>query len=115
MVDEQEGKKILAYIIRDLSLNTEKLTASAPNQYGSNLIGDGNNTLQNNTDPSAMGGYGLPNHYNTGTQHMTVVDAEHVVHLSLSEGLDASWPFGTSFLESVYKVYRQKHYLKMLC
>ena len=112
LVDEQDGKKILAYVVRDLSLNTEKLTASAPNQYGSNLIGDGNNTLQNNTDPSAMGGYGLPNHYNTGTQHMTVVDAEHIVHLSLSEGLDASWPFGTSFLESVYKVYRQKTLLE---
>lgn len=112
LVNEQEGKKILSYIISDLDLNAETLTATSPTQYSSNLVGGGNNTLQNNTDPSAMGGYGIPNHYNNGTQHMTVVDAEHVIHLSLSEGLDGSWPFGTSFLESVYKVYRQKTLLE---
>ena len=35
----------------------------------------------------------------------TCIDAEHVVHLSLSEGLDYYWPFGQSILENIYKVY----------
>jgi len=95
LVNESEGKKIEAFVIRDLDVNNEMLTASDPTQYGVNQIGLGTNTLQNNSDPSALGGYGLPNHYNTGAAHMTAVAAEHVVHLSLSEGLDASWPFGT--------------------
>jgi hypothetical protein len=45
-------------------------------------------------------------------QNAVAVDAEHVVHLSLSEGMDANWPFGNSILESIYKVYKQKELLE---
>ena len=31
------------------------------------------------------------------------VDAEHMVHLSLSEGLDNNAPFGNSLLEGIFK------------
>jgi hypothetical protein len=40
------------------------------------------------------------------------IDANHVVHLSLSEGLDQYWPFGTSIIEAVYKTYKQKDLLE---
>jgi len=40
------------------------------------------------------------------------VDAEHVVHLSLSEGLDNNYPFGNSLLETIFKVYKQKELLE---
>jgi hypothetical protein len=40
------------------------------------------------------------------------VDASHVVHLSLSEGMDQYWPFGLSILEAVYKTYKQKDLLE---
>jgi hypothetical protein len=40
------------------------------------------------------------------------VDAEHVIHLSLSEGLDANWPFGNSLLEAVFKPFKQKELLE---
>ena len=40
------------------------------------------------------------------------IDAKHVVHLSLTEGLDRYWPFGQSVLENIFKVYKQKELLE---
>jgi hypothetical protein len=40
------------------------------------------------------------------------LDAKHVVHCSLNEGLDVFWPFGRSILEQIYKVYKQKELLE---
>lgn len=40
------------------------------------------------------------------------VDADHVIHLSLSVGMDINWPFGQSILEQVYKVYKQREILE---
>jgi hypothetical protein len=35
-----------------------------------------------------------------------------MIHISLSEGLDANWPFGASILDSVFKIYKQKELLE---
>ncbi len=40
------------------------------------------------------------------------LDAKHVVHMSLNEGLDVFWPFGKSILENIYKVFKQKELLE---
>jgi hypothetical protein len=48
----------------------------------------------------------------TRAQNEAAIDAEHVVHLSLTEGLDVYWPFGTSVLENVFKVFKQKELLE---
>ena len=40
------------------------------------------------------------------------VDGTHVIHVSMSDGMTASWPFGQSILESVFKVYKQKELLE---
>ena len=40
------------------------------------------------------------------------ITAEHMVHLSLSEGLDNNAPFGNSLLEGIFKVYKQKELLE---
>ena len=40
------------------------------------------------------------------------IDAENVLHLSLSEGLDNNFPFGNSLLETIFKVYKQKELLE---
>ena len=58
--------------------------------------------------------------YGTGTgnnrfqraQNEVCIDARHIVHLSLNEGLDYFWPFGQSILENIYKVYKQKELLE---
>jgi hypothetical protein len=49
--------------------------------------------------------------FSNQTNEITV-DAKHVIHLSLSEGLDNNYPFGNSLLESVFKVYKQKELLE---
>jgi hypothetical protein len=48
----------------------------------------------------------------SNAKNESVIDAEHVVHLSLTEGLDIAWPFGTSVLETVFKVFKQKELLE---
>jgi hypothetical protein len=40
------------------------------------------------------------------------INAEHVVHMSLSDGLDNLFPFGQSILEQIFKVYKQKELLE---
>jgi hypothetical protein len=42
----------------------------------------------------------------------TCLDAKHVVHMSLNEGLDTFWPFGKSILENIWKVFKQKELLE---
>ena len=42
----------------------------------------------------------------------SAINAEHVLHLSLTEGLDIFWPFGNSVLENVFKVFKQKELLE---
>jgi hypothetical protein len=42
----------------------------------------------------------------------SVLDAKHVVHLSLTEGLDFYWPFGQSVLETIFRVFKQKELLE---
>lgn len=41
-----------------------------------------------------------------------VVDADHVIHLSLSVGMDINWPFGKSVLEAIFKTFKQKELLE---
>ena len=60
---------------------------------------------------------GITNAQSTGSrfeneQNEITVDADHVVHLSLSEGLDNNYPFGNSLLETIFKVYKQKELLE---
>jgi hypothetical protein len=45
-------------------------------------------------------------------QDQFAIDAKHVIHLSMSEGLDVNFPFGNSLLESIFKVYKQKELLE---
>jgi hypothetical protein len=45
-------------------------------------------------------------------QNEAALNAEHVVHISLTEGLDVYWPFGNSVLENIFKVFKQKELLE---
>lgn len=116
LVNEAEGKLPEAYIFSDLDVNLGSFTATAPDKYGTNLTG-GNSQLSitRPTKDVNRWGNGLPGQSNNRFDNdmaQTAIEATHVVHLSLSEGLDANWPFGTSVLESVYKVYREKGLLE---
>ena len=114
IVNESEGKRPEQYMIRDLNISFESLSATKLNT--TNAYGPGGN---------APGGYStLNNQYMTGKtpdagtsrfstdDNEIAVDAEHIVHLSMSEGLDQNYPFGNSLLETVFKVYKQKELLE---
>jgi len=114
LVNEAEGKQPEAYVFRDLDVNLSSFTATAPDQNGQNLVGGASQmNLQRPTRDMKRWGSGKPNGGRfEGDQSLTAIEATHVVHLSLGEGLDANWPFGTSILESVFKVWREKGLLE---
>ena len=50
--------------------------------------------------------------YGGGEQEEYGVDANHMVHLGMTEGMDINWPFGQSILDPVFKTYKQKELLE---
>lgn len=116
IVNESEGKKIESYFIKDIDLNVKNLVATNQlNRMSSEAFG-GSNVLFSppmngniNYATTAYGQGGLSNYHDSGA---VAVDAEHIVQLSLTEGMNASWPFGLSILEQIYKVFKQKELLE---
>ena len=120
IVNESEGKKPEQYVIKDLAPNFENLIATmitpqvGPRQgtQGSTILGG-----QGSGGKGASGNMGVGPTAGNGSrfglnQRESAVEAEHIVHLSLSEGLDNNFPFGNSLLENVFKVYKQKELLE---
>jgi hypothetical protein len=116
IVNESEGKKPEQYVVKDLNINLQNLSVAQKTNtdFAANpatgLGGTGGGTNTPYTVPA------MP--YNTSGSRFTLgqseaaVDAKHIVHLSLTEGLDRFWPFGQSILENVFKVYKQKELLE---
>ena len=116
IVNESEGKKPEQYVIKDLNINLENLVVSEKTNtdFAANpatgVGGTGGGMTTSYTVPS------MP--YNTTGSRFSLgfneaaIDAKHIVHLSLTEGLDRFWPFGQSILENIFKVYKQKELLE---
>ena len=112
IVNESEGKAPEQYVLKDINPNLQNLTVAE----------------KTTTDFAAQpptAGYSAPSSYTvpnepygtSGTRfslgiNESAIDARHVVHLSLTEGLDRYWPFGQSVLETIFKVYKQKELLE---
>jgi hypothetical protein len=114
IVNESEGKKPEQYIIRDLNINFQDLVVTQINPNTQNQQPGGAAYVQGGSGARGMTG-GYPQQSGTRfstAQNESAIDAKHVVHLSLSEGLDNNFPFGPSLLESVFKVYKQKELLE---
>ena len=110
IVNESEGKKPEQYIVKDLNPNFQNLTVTAVST---------SDTFVNHPQVGGpSGAYVQPRTpYSGGSrfshaQNEAVINAEHVVHISLTEGLDIFWPFGNSVLENVFKVFKQKELLE---
>ena len=113
IVNESEGKKPEQYIIKDFNLNFADMVATTPYQTNGNSLGGGDGFLTGgvrgmvgNTSTTASGG-----RFQNADNELAV-DAEHIVHLSLSEGLDQNYPCGNSLLETIFKVFKQKELLE---
>ena len=110
IVNESEGKKPEQYFIKDINLNFESLVATKINITNSTTTGSGTGYFTGGT-----AGQQRPEQSSSRFQqgdNEVAINAENVVHLSLSEGLDNNFPFGNSLLESIFKVYKQKELLE---
>jgi CRISPR/Cas system-associated endoribonuclease Cas2 len=115
IVNESDGKKIESYFIKDIDLNMKELVATNQLNKLSNQV-SGNSIvfsppMQGNVN-YVSGGFGGAGSANYSDGSATAVDAEHIFQLSLTDGMNAAWPFGLSILEQIYKVYKQKELLE---
>ena len=120
IVNESEGKKPEQYVIRDFNPNLETLATTAISP--SNVTGGGSQYASSYAagQGGAGGSRGMTGAFPTNlngnrfsrNENQYNIDAKHVIHVSLSEGLDNNFPFGTSLLESIFKVYKQKELLE---
>jgi len=113
IVNESEGKRPEQYVIRDINPNFQNLTIAAKTttDLQSNPPSSGYTAPNNYTAPSA-GAQGTGGNRFSAAMNEAVLDAKHVIHLSLSEGLDFYWPFGMSVLETIFRVFKQKELLE---
>jgi len=119
IVNESEGKKPEQYVIKDLNINLENLVVAQKTNtdFAANPATGMGGTGGGGS--GGGGGYTVPSMpYNTTGSRFSLgfneaaIDSKHVVHMSLTEGLDRFWPFGQSILENVFKVYKQKELLE---
>lgn len=116
VANESKSKKIESYMIKDLDLNLEMMVATNQSDSGAvnGYASSGILASPVNTNASA---YARQRTTGSGDGKFAQageipVDASHVVQLTLCDGQTATWPFGTSVLEYVYKVYKQKEMLE---
>jgi hypothetical protein len=117
IVNESEGKKPEQYVIKDININLQNLSVAT--KTNTDFAANPATGMGGTGGGGVGGGYTVPAMpYNTSGSRFTLgqseaaIDAKHVVHLSLTEGLDRFWPFGQSILENVFKVYKQKELLE---
>lgn len=106
VINEAEGRAVEQYIIANIHPNLASKVATQP----INNV----QTISGTAVTNAAGPYTQSNSYSKGGQQGSevAIDANNMIHISLNEGLDASWPFGPSILDSVFKVYKQKEMLE---
>ena len=114
IVNESEGKRPEQYVIRDINPNFQNMTVAAKTttDYMTNPVTGTISGNANYTMPNGGTGGGVGNSRFMTAMNEVCLDAKHVVHISLNEGLDVFWPFGRSILEQIYKVFKQKELLE---
>lgn len=110
IVNEAKGKEPEQYVIKDLQLNLQNLTVT--------VVSTTDTFINHPQVGGPSGAYIQPQAPFTGGSRFThaqneqAIDAANVVHVSLTEGLDIFWPFGSSVLENIFKVFKQKELLE---
>ena len=116
IVNESEGKVPEQYMVKNINFNFVEGVATTPFQVSGTITG-GTGGSQYQPVGNARGMVGQPQSSMSGSRFQTdqnewAIEAKHMVHLSLSEGLDNNFPFGNSLLETIFKVYKQKELLE---
>jgi len=113
VVNEAKGKRPEQYIMKNLDLNMQEKTVSKPVQH-SQTYGTVNSMMRGQVlDRGAYGASGAGDFSSSlGNIQEYNVDASHVIHMGLTEGMDNNWPFGSSILDPIFKTYKQKELLE---
>jgi len=113
VINEAKGKEPEQYIVRNLALNLQDKTASAILSHNDQFSSISSMQRGGIIDRGAYGttGGGSNSGYSDQSQEFGV-DANHIVHLGMTEGMDINWPFGQSILDPVFKTYKQKELLE---
>lgn len=121
-VDEDAGKEPKEYFIRGFDYNREAKFATKKADMGQYRTPFGTATMQGSRPMmgAAGGSFQMSGAQRDPRQmrmamtgnELFVIDAKHVVHLSLSVGMDINWPFGQSVLEPIFKTFKQKELLE---
>jgi len=114
IVNESEGKRPEQYVIRDINPNFQNMSVAAKTttDYMTNPVTGSISGSSNYTMPNGGTGGGTSNSRFMQAMNEVCIDAKHVVHMSLNEGLDVFWPFGRSILERIFMVFKQKQLLE---
>jgi hypothetical protein len=117
IVNESEGKLPEQYVLKDININLQNLTVAQ--KVSTDFATNPATGFGGTGGGGSSGGYTVPSmpQGTAGSRfalglNESAIDAEHIVHLSLTEGLDRFWPFGQSILENIFKVYKQKELLE---
>lgn len=107
VINEVEGRSVEQYVITNVHPNLGTKVATKPIDNVNTLTGA--TSLNTPSVYSSSSGY-MSRGSSAGTE--TVVGGDHVLHVTLNEGLDNNWPFGSSILDSVFKIFKQKEMLE---
>ena len=112
IVNEARGKEPEQYVVKNIDLNMKEKTVSKPVQYGQ-TYGSVNTMMRGQSTSRGPDGAGSADYSNgAGNIQEYNVDATHIVHLGLTEGMDNNYPFGNSILDPIFKTYKQKELLE---
>jgi len=111
IVNESEGKKIETYFVKNLEPNFAEQVATEVAPLHARPYGAGQGLTGVMSPVATQAGNYLTGAID-GVDQGIPVDAKHIVHVSLTEGMDHAWPFGVSILEPIFKVFKQKELLE---
>ena len=112
VVNEAKGKKPEQYIVKNIDVNMQEKTVSKPVQHAQ-TYGTVNSMMRGQTIDKSGYGMSSGDYSNSmGTLQEYTVDAEHIIHMGMTEGMDGNWPFGSSILDPIFKTYKQKELLE---
>ena len=110
IVNDSTGKEVEQYLVKNISLNLKDMVVTDTKKTTNPTTSNATTGYTVGTGQSNAGVYQGPTNNSANTEY--AVDAANVVHLSMSDGMNTSWPFGISILDSVFKVYKQKELLE---
>jgi hypothetical protein len=111
IINEAKGKEPEQYVLKSINLNIKDKTVSKPVQLAQSYS-TVNSTVRSQVVDRTPVGNGANYQSNFGNIQEYSVDATHVVHSALTEGMDSDYPFGSSILDPIFKTYKQKELLE---